>query len=421
MNLPSLPPDAEMQPLDPIQPNVEPPPSAAIRRSPLSPVRTRYWQWYNQEKAADIPAPGPRKRLLELTPLTVSRSRRHKRYGRRAMLWVLFWYVAFQMVPTLLKDRWQRIGPHYESRKWPELEQLAAEDPNRPLLVMVGSSRTAWAFQASALDGVPDSDGRPMLVYNFGVPSTGPCFQLFCLRDMLAKGIRPRFLLIEFLPALLCEGRRGVMREDGMLEFESLSVHRMLQWMPYLRNPKKWINLWFEARIAPCYTFRHYLITELKCLATGEPMPKHAPIDNRGWHVALPGPLPPAQHEDLMRAARMGYGPGLMEFHLGKTQYRAIHELLDLCRREKIPSTLVMMPEDSNFRSWYSPEAKTAVRNLLAELKQTYGVEVIDAQYWLPDYDFEDGHHALLHGSGVFTYRLRDELARVFAQSKAAK
>jgi hypothetical protein len=36
--------------------------------------------------------------------------------------------------------------------------------------------------------------------------------------------------------------------------------------------------------------------------------------------------------------SRGGCGPALKNFRLGKTQYRAIHELFDLCRREKIPS-----------------------------------------------------------------------------------
>ncbi len=332
------------------------------------------------------------------------------------MLWVLFWYVAFQMAATVLQDRWLRIGPYYEHQKWPALERLVAEEPDRPLLLMVGSSRTSWAFQASSLDGMPDSDGRPMLVYNFGVPSTGPCFQLFCLRDMLDKGIRPRFLLIEFSPPLLCEARRGVASEDSALAFESVTLHRMLQWMPYLQRPGKCVNLWVQARIAPCYALRKYLVEELASLATSNLRPKHMPIDNRGWHLALPS-IYPALHEIRLAQSGAVYWPGLMNFRLGKTQYRAIRELLDLCRREKIPSALVLMPEDSRFRSWYSPGAKTAVRNLLDELRQTYGVEIIDAQCWLPDYDFEDGHHTLLDGALIFTRRIRAELPRLLAQS----
>jgi hypothetical protein len=415
MKAPSSPAAVEKTVLDPTHCIVEALPAVPARRLPLAPVGSWYWLQGQQQKTTSQLTP-----RSQSSSLGVSRARRLRRCGRNVMLWVLFWYVAFQIAPTLLKDRWQRIGPYYEARKWPALEQLVAENPKRPLLVMVGSSRTAWDFQAGSLDGMPDSDGRPMLVYNFGVPSTGPLFQLFCLRDMLAKGIRPRFVLLEFLPPLLCEARRGVLSEDSMLEYESFTVHRMLQWLPYLRNPKKWISLWLESRIAPCYVFRNYLLTELKCLVTGQPPPRHGPFDDRGWHLALPF-ISPLAHQTALVAARGGYGPGLMNFRLGKIPNRAIHELLDLCQREKIPAALVLMPEDSHFRSWYSLEAKTAIRNLLDELKQTYGVEVIDAQRWLPDEDFEDGHHALLNGSIIFTKRIRAELPRLLAQSREVK
>ncbi|HTU92988.1 MAG TPA: hypothetical protein VMF69_23100 [Gemmataceae bacterium] len=415
MKVPSSPVDAEMPPIDQTPTKVESPQPAPIRLLPLTPVGGWYWLRGKQEKAALQSAPPIKRPSFRL-----ARARRMTICGRRVLLWVLFWYVAFQMVPTVLKDRWHRIGPHYEFHKWPALERLVAEEPDRPLLVMVGSSRTAWAFQSSALDGMPDSDGRPMLVYNFGIPSTGPLFQLFCLRDMLAKGIRPRFLLIECLPPLLCAARRGVATEESPLGFESFTFRRMLQWMPYLQRPKKCATLWVEARIAPCYTFRKELVGELISLATGHPIPKHVPIDNRGWHLSVPA-VSLLWHESRLVAAHVAYGEALLNFRLGKTPYRAIHELLDLCRREKIPSALVLMPEDSQFRSWYSPGAKTAIRNLLDELKQTYGVECIDAQCWLPDYQFEDGHHALLGGTLIFTRRIRAELPRLLAQSKAVK
>jgi len=406
---------SEMPPLDPIYPDAEAPPSAPIRYLLLAPVGGWYWLLGKQERDATQLAPAN-----ERPSFGALRLGRLRRCGRGIMLWVLFWYAAFQMGAIFLKDRWHRIGPHYELQKWPALERLTAEEPDRPLLLMVGSSRTSWAFQAGALDGMPDSDGRPMLVYNFGVPATGPCFQLFCLRDLLAKGIRPRFLLIEFLPPLLCEVGRGIVSEESLLAFESLPLHRMLQWIPYLKRPGKGVTLWLEGRIAPCYAFRTYIVAELTSLAAGKRMPKHMPFDNRGWHLSLPA-IAPLLHEIRMAEAHRGYVPGLTNFRLGKTPYRAIHELLDLCRREKIPSALVLTPEDSRFRSWYSPQAKTATRNLLDELRKTYGVECIDAQSWLPDYDFEDGHHALLGGALIFTRRIRAELPRLLAQSKDVK
>ena len=132
-------------------------------------------------------------------------------------------------------------------------------------------------------------------------------------------------------------------------------------------------------------------------------------------------PFPAAELQRRRKLAHEGYSPGLSRFRLGKIPTKALRELLDLCRREKLPAALVVMPESSAFRSWYSPEARTAIRGLLDQLNQTYGVEVIDAERWVADEDFEDGHHTLLHGADVFTYRLYAELPRLLAQSKPPK
>ncbi|MGH9640391.1 MAG: DUF1574 family protein, partial [Bryobacteraceae bacterium] len=258
-----------------------------------------------------------------------------KRCARGLLLWGLLWYAVVQLFPLLLMDRWQLIASANEARKWPALRRLAAKDGDRPLLLMLGGSRACWGFRAGDLDGMPDSDGRPLRVYNFGIPATGPIYSLFYLRDLLAEGIRPRFVLIEYVPPLMNEGQRGALSEEGMTGFAWLSAHRMRQWLPYLRRPKRRIHTWLEARLAPCYAFRRQLQLELQFLVEGKSFPMHEPVDAWGWH--LPALLPLPSYELLYRRnmARIGYPPGLRRFRLGKIQTKALRDLLELCRREK--------------------------------------------------------------------------------------
>ncbi len=394
---------------------LEVPPLPALRRLPLSPVGGWRWTWKARRidswKSTDESAPS----------LNRLRSRRMNRCGRAALVWVMLWYGISLIVPGLLKDRWLRIGPANEARKWPALAHLVNQEPERSLLVMLGSSRACWAFRAGCLEGMPDSDGKPLHVYNFGIPATGPISECFYLRDMLAKGIRPRFALIEFLPPLMNEPQRGALTEEGMTGFESIDGHRFLQWYPYLNRPGKRGRLWLEARIAPWYTFRRQIQLETKCLVERVPFPTYQPVDDWGWTILAPMPFPESARQERLATAHSGYSPGLGNFRLGKKPIQALRQTLDLCRKEKIPAALVVMPESSTFRSWYSEEGKAAVRALLDELSATYGVEVIDAERWLADEDFEDGHHTLFHGAEVFTQRLRAELPRLLSQSKAPK
>ncbi|MHB1424477.1 MAG: hypothetical protein ACYC3I_15005 [Gemmataceae bacterium] len=412
-----MPADSETLPRDAEQSNAEAPQRDAIRRLPLAPVGGWRWLWRKQEAATTNSTITPKQ-----PSFTVSRPRRMRRCGRATLLWVFFWYSVLTAISLLFQHRWQRTGPANEERKWPVLRQLASRDPEQSLVVMLGSSRACWAFRAGALNGRKDSDGQPLTFYNFGIPATGPISELFCLRDMLAEGIRPRLLLIEFLPPLMCEHQRGALTEEGMIGFESLSAHRFLQWFPYLHRPGKYTRLWLEGRIAPWYSFRRQLQLEVKCLTNGQPFPTHEPIDAWGWHIPVFAvPFPAFERARRLEVAYGGYFPGLNRFRLGKKPTEALHELLDLCRREQIPAALVVMPESSQFRNWYSDEGKTALRGLLDEVSQTYGVPVINAQCWVADEDFEDGHHTQLHGAEVFTAGLHAELAHLLERSKSAK
>ncbi len=105
--------------------------------------------------------------------------------------------------------------------------------------------------------------------------------------------------------------------------------------------------------------------------------------------------------------------PSLAHFRLGQGPTRAMRDLLECCRNERIPVALVLTPESTTFRAWYQPECLKTMRDLLDELRATYGVEVIDATHWLDDNDFMDGHHLDISGAEKFTARMEDEVRRL--------
>jgi hypothetical protein len=345
--------------------------------------------------------------------LPLARSRQMRRSGRTILLWVLAWYIAIQVPVLLIKDRWQTIGPNHEARKWPALQNLVARDPEQPLVLMLGSSRTCWAFKASSLQGMPGPDQRPLRVYNFGVPATGPIHELLYLQDMLAEGIRPRLLLVEFLPPLLCVPQRGSLSEENMKGFAWVSGRNFVRLLPYLSRPGRRGREWLQARIAPWYAFRREIQCDAQKWALGIPSPSPHALDGSGWHLMYPAPFPASERARLVEMAHQGFSPSLSNFHLSDKASQALRELFKLCRREHIPAALVVMPESSEFRSWYSAEARSLTRGLLTELSRTYDAPIIDAEEWLADEDFEDGQHVLAHGAEVFTNRLRTEITHL--------
>ncbi len=367
------------------------------------------------------PSAGTRHRLwrgpgVDGRSLALARPRRLHQGGRATLLWALGLYALVQTVLVVVMDRWHPTVFETAARdKWQQLRQVKAAAPDQPLLLMLGSSRTQHALQAGWLNGLPGPDGKPFLPYNFGLPAAGPVRQWVYLRELLDAGIRPRLLLVEVLPPLFSAPRGSTTGEEDWLEAPYLSVSRLYRLWPYLARPHRKGRAWLESRLAPAYAHRPILRTWMEeKVSTGTNRAVRFPHDPWGW--MLPHPCTDQVRAWRLAATWKSYGPTLSQFRMGKGPTRAMHDLVAFCREKRIPVVLVTMPESTLFRSWYSPEGRAGPRRLLEELHKAYGVPVIDANDWVEDNDFIDGHHVLARGSWVFTARLRHELQTLLAQ-----
>jgi hypothetical protein len=350
-------------------------------------------------------------------PLALARSRRLRQSGRAVLLWALGAYLLAQLTLTPLMDL--RPWTSFEvvrQVKWKRLRQLAAREPDRPLLLMLGSSRTEIAFQAGELNGMAGPDGRPMRAYNFGLPGTCALHDQLHLREMLDAGIRPRVLLVEFLPPLLNAPGRGIASEEQWTWAPRLNVTQLVRLLPYFEHPGTKAGEWLEARLAPWYVFRPHLATFVRDTLHPEQAEVLAPQhDVWGSQTSNPDLAKPPAYR-VWKAYDM-YFASLQRLRVGDGPARALRDLLERCRQEGIPVVLVQMPESTWFRSWYRAEGLAESRRLLAELRATYGVDVIDATEWAADTDFTDGHHLMPHGAAAFTARLREELRPILARA----
>src|SRR4051794_26816542 len=121
----------------------------------------------------------------------LARCRRMQQFGRPAVLWSMVLYLVGQLIVNALIDRWHpRIGEKLPQQVWQKkrkrLWELAATEPDRSLLVMLGSSRTEGAFQARQVTTLSEPGATPLLAYNCGVPAAGPLHEVVFLREMIA-------------------------------------------------------------------------------------------------------------------------------------------------------------------------------------------------------------------------------------------
>jgi hypothetical protein len=292
--------------------------------------------------------------------------------------------------------------------KLARLRRLAARAPDRPLLVMLGSSRTDSSFVARHF-GPPGPGGRPWVAFNFGLPGGGAIHELVFLREMLDAGVRPRLLLVEFQATLLNEPAVHSASEERCTTAGWRSLPELLTMLPYFSRPDKQAFQWLQARLLPAYMFRCWLTEAAALPFSARRLPTWEESTDP-WGYRLPDWPNPAECARRLEYTKSEFSEGLHRFRLAEGPCRALRDLLDLCRREQVPVVLVVPPESTLFRSWYASEGLAAVDRLLAELHAAYGVPVLDARDWVEDRDFHDGHHVTAAGARVFTSRLLEEL-----------
>jgi hypothetical protein len=396
------------------------PPASPLVRYPQSAIRYPLSALAPRRTRPDEDAVSP--------TLAIARSRRMKRSARSLMLlWIPIWYVIGQLALfAWIDESWQMERTFSPHRKLAILHERLAEMPDRPFVLMIGSSRTDQSFQAGRLTGQLGPDGRPLFVFNLGLPAAGGAHQAMYLNDILAEGVRPRLVLIELVTTHLNRSRRGLQSEEHFTLVPWISAHELLFLQHYFVNRRKMITEWLEARLTPWYGFRwnvheHFLGRHSHPPEETKYDQSWRPIDPWGWRRLrdLPDTLE-------FRALRWGgayhmYAQSLKNFELSDKAAQALRDIFAQCRREKIPVALVVMPVSKEFQNLYNSEGREQVQSFLAELRGRYNLDIIDATNWLDKEDFDDGHHVLIAGANKFTTRMIPEIRKLLARTEPPK
>jgi hypothetical protein len=254
------------------------------------------------------------------------------------------------------------------------------------------------------------------VAFNSALVGAGPLTELLCLHRLLRHGVRPAVLLVEILPSRLCQ--EGPFTEDALLRGR-LGWEDWPRLRGYLRRFEADFRWWRRHQMTPCYTQRFYLLSAVA--PSWLPAPVRADgwweyTDRTGW-MARRENVSPAEYRHALDHARREVTPILRQFRLSAAPDRALREILHVCRREGIAPVLVLMPEGTEFQSWYPPAVRAAVETYVAGLSREYRVPLVDARSWVADDYFADSHHLLVRGAEVFTERLGREVLRPLLQA----
>jgi hypothetical protein len=320
--------------------------------------------------------------------------------------------IALNAGLVLLVERRPALrDPLYYSKEDRLAERLAQDEPGRITIVAIGSSRTANAFHPPTVEaGVRSATGRPCLAFNAAVLGRGPMFQPLQLRRLLARGIRPDLLIVEIVPSLYA-AHDGKPSEIGHLRPDRLTWEEVEALAEFGFSDEDYRREWRKSMLNPWFSFRIQLIGLLQ--------PKWTPPQVVQERAKFPDPtgwqpysekMTPEKYEKGLAYARSGHFENLHNMKVGEPAVVALQEVFEICRRERIRVVVALVPEGSEFRSWYGPVAHSTTDRLIDIARDGADGRVIDARDWLPDDSFADGHHMLDSAAPIYTARLVKEL-----------
>lgn len=330
-----------------------------------------------------------------------------RRRARASVLWTLLAFVVLQLgLGALLQSGviTPRDSTAFTYRALRLRERLERRDERPFLAVMFGSSRVRNGWQAGVVEKslVPWVDRKP-LVYNFGVVGGGHIYSYYSLERLMAEGIRPDLVLIEMFPPFLAQQAITELQWFGDREWSAQVSDEGLR-----SDVQDFSQPWWETWLIPWYTYRFYLLNViapelLPAHLRGNDL-KHA--DDFGWVANWA----PPQTQQSVEHVRTQFASHFAGFRLGGPSVQSLRRAIDLCERNGIRVALVLLPEASEMRGWYSADMENQVERFMNHLRNETSVTIADAREWINDEEFSDANHLRASGAAAFTERFAREV-----------
>lgn len=308
--------------------------------------------------------------------------------------------------------------PEY-ARRVNDCRARVVENPGRPLVLVIGSSRAAMGVCPTAWETARSAQSDPLL-FNLSLIGSGPVQELMVARRAFADGLQPRVVLFEYWPPFLAS--EGDWSEPKRVPIDRLSPIDREVVRDYFPDPDAVAARMRQSRWNPISAARQRLLAQLvpKWFVPEKRIDRAwQNVDDWGWKPGFDLPPEPTDSRTAMLAAcRAIYQPLLADYRIAPDADRALREAIALTRRNGADVGLLYLPESSEFRGWYSPGAERLARDHLAGLSRELAVPVIDARAWMADGFFADGFHLTRRGAAEFTRRLGPAAAAAFPEAR---
>ena len=350
---------------------------------------------------------------------TAWRQFRWSRPGRRHAVWTLIVFAFTALTLTLGMILVLDHGPtKYRDpefgKRFARLRERIEQYPDHPLIVVLGSSRVSMGVRPGVtVNGL--SPGEPIMV-NMSLAGSGPIMERLVLQRILAAGIKPDLILIEYWPPFMNE--EGAFSEQFRLDLARLQPDDDYIVRDYFADPDRVLNKLDERRWNPWKSHHNMFMNQSSPGWLPRALRSDAmfePIDKWGW---LPGheKVTPKQLQGAMAATRSYYVPLFQQYVISPVADRAYHDLIADCRANDIPVSLLYLPESAEFVNLMPAEKQALARDYLQQLRSELDLPLIDARGWVSDEQLPDGFHLMRPGAATLTEKLYQEVVERYPE-----
>ena len=334
------------------------------------------------------------------------RTARTARKARKALAAGLLAFLTATLALSLaIEYHWPQWRDPEFGHRMTRLTRAVRENPSRPLILAIGTSRLQNALFPAAM-GFPEAPGSPR-VFNFGQSASPPLKELLTYRRVREAGIRPAAVLVEVLPATLAID--GPAEELLAQQTARLSAADLRHLAGYAADPGRLRRGWLTARLLPWQAQRLALMSHW----LPRWLPWQARLDGTWDNMDADGfqPIPMPKPELRRTATELAfrqYRHAFDAYQPGESSFRAIGELVHACRADGIPLAFLLPPLSPAFRGAFLPGVYENGEAHLRRFADRLGVPVLPAPDDLHEDDFMDGHHMLSHGAERYSRWLAD-------------
>jgi hypothetical protein len=323
------------------------------------------------------------------------------RRSRRALLWGAAFFLLLQAGGGVALDV---LFPLYRFPSARDALDALARQPTPPRLLVLGSSRFGCGFDVGEANRLlwSATGSTRLRTFNLSVPAGEPLSHELLLDHLLARGLRPDWLVVEIAPEnVSTPGAWMPMHAARQLGWRQLPTH--FAEVARANSASRYLG----SLALPLWVHRERLLEAL-AWRPGPPVAEGAlepppPID---WEQVLrvPRVSSPEEHRRRLAQGSEAARGWLRNYRVGGQSARALERFLRRCHDEGIRVVLVMPPLSSPYRGEYRPEIDAAFHGYLTPLRQEYGCPLVDARDWAPDALFLDpGHLDGPDGARYFT------------------